>query len=208
MAPTYPDPVRTGAWGDVAIGAGFVVAATVEAAVTDHPSAGLLAFEIVGALCLSALVVRRRRPLLTMTVLAAAGVLGSVGTQLLWPEAPDSGGVWIFALMLASYSLGAYGHGPGVLVGVLAPLVVVTSADLASMNGWPRVNGMVFVTVFVGCSCRRPPAGWCGSAANGCGPCATSTSGSCGRSRSGRTRRCWPNDCGPWSGCSRAWSPG
>jgi signal transduction histidine kinase len=147
---SYPVQVRGVSRADVVVASCFVLAAVAEAVARDRTAPGLLIFEVTGALWLGCLAVRRTRPIVSITVLAMGGVLGSTTTQLFWPDATDNGGVWILALMLAAYSLGAHGSGPVVALGVLLPAVVVFSADLTSRSGWDRVNGMVFVTVFIG----------------------------------------------------------
>jgi signal transduction histidine kinase len=110
----------------------------------------LLVSDVVGALGLLSLAVRRHRPVLTLGVLAGLGVLGTALTPVLWPGAADNGGVWILALMLASYSVGAHASGRAAGLGLALPLLVVLTADLGSRTGWDRVSGIVFVTVFVG----------------------------------------------------------
>ena len=132
------------------VAVGFVLAAAVEAVVRHHDAPGLLAFDVSGALWLGSLAVRRRHPLVPIFAIACAGVLGTTVTALLWPEAADGSGVWIFAMLLASYSIGAHGAGRAVVLGVLLPLVVVGSADLTARSGWYRISGMLFATVFVG----------------------------------------------------------
>lgn len=134
---------------DVAVALGFVLAAVTEAVVRYHDTPSLLAFNVTGALWLSSLAVRRRRPLVPICVIAAAGLLGITLTALIWPDAPDGAGVWIFAMMLASYSLGAHAARRIVVLGVLLPLVVAVASDLTT-SGWARINGILFVTVFVG----------------------------------------------------------
>lgn len=135
---------------DLAVAVGFVLAAVGEALVRFHDMLGLLVFNAAGALWLGSLAVRRSRPLVPICVIASAGVGGTMATARLWPDAPDGAGVWIFALMLAAYSLGAHSSGRAVVLGVLLPLVVVVSADLTTRSGWPRISGIVFVTAFVG----------------------------------------------------------
>ena len=130
--------------------AGFVLAALAESVVRDHGTPGLLAFDVTGAPWLASLAVRRRHPLVPVCVIAAVALLGTTLTPLLWPEAGDGGGVWIIAMLLASYSLGAHGAGRVVALGVLLPLVVVVAADSTTRGGWDRVNGILFVTAFVG----------------------------------------------------------
>ena len=135
---------------DAGIAAVFVAAAVVQAVAVDHDVPGLAAFEVTGALWLSTLALRRQRPLVPICVIAALGVLGSVVTRLVWPDAPDAGGVWILALMLAAYSLGAHASGRVIVLGVLLPMLVVVSTDTTTRDGWARVSGILFVTVFVG----------------------------------------------------------
>jgi signal transduction histidine kinase len=129
---------------------GFVLAAVAEAVTRYHAMPGPLAFNASGGLWLGSLAVRRQRPLVPVCVIAVAGLLGTIVMALVWPDAADGGGVWILAMMLASYSLGAHGAGRSVVLGVLLPLVVVVGADWTTMSGWERVSGVLFVTVFIG----------------------------------------------------------
>ncbi len=135
---------------DAAVAVAFVLAAVAEAVAryTAHP--GQLAFTASGALWLGFLAVRRRRPLVSISGITAGGLLGSIATAALWPDAADGAGVWIVAMMLASYSLGAHRSGRVVVLGVVLPLLVVLAADLTTMSGWSRLSGVLFVTLFVG----------------------------------------------------------
>ncbi len=108
---------------DAAIATGFVLAAAAEAVALHRSTPGLLAFGGCGALVLAVLAVRRTRPVVTLCVLAVFGVIGTVAQAELWPDAEDSGGVWIFALMLACYSLGAHGRRRVLVLGGLLPLL-------------------------------------------------------------------------------------
>jgi signal transduction histidine kinase len=132
------------------VATGFVLAGVGEAVARYHATPGLLAFDATGALWLGSLAVRRRRPLVPMCVIATACVFGITLTALFWPKAGDGAGVWIIAMMLASYSLGAHSSGRLVVLGVLLPLAVVSVADSTARSGWDRVNGMLFVTALVG----------------------------------------------------------
>jgi signal transduction histidine kinase len=135
---------------DATVAACFVLAAAAEAVALQRSTPGLLSFDVLGALGLLSLAVRRSHPVVAACVIAAGGVVGTTTTAVVWPDAPDSGGVWILAMVLASYSLGAHRSGRAVLLGPLLPLVVVTSADLTTRSGWDRISGMVFVSLFVG----------------------------------------------------------
>ncbi|TXL61315.1 sensor histidine kinase [Aeromicrobium terrae] len=135
---------------DLVLAAGFVLAAVIESVVRFHATPGLLAFNVAGASWLFSLALRRRRPVVPICVITVAGVFGTVVVGLVWPGSPDGAGVWIFALMLAAYSLGAHGSGRSVILGALLPLVVVMFADVTTRTGWARVSGILFVTLFVG----------------------------------------------------------
>ena len=132
------------------VAAGFVLAGLAEAVVLHRHPPGLLAFTACGATLLSVLAVRRIRPVVPLCVIAAFAVLGSAIQSVFWSDAGDGGGVWLFALMFASYSLGAHGCGRVVVLGGLLPLLVGLAVDLPTMSGWALVNGVLFLTVFVG----------------------------------------------------------
>jgi len=133
------------------VAAGFVLAGLAEAVAMHRSTPGLLVFTACGALVLGVLALRRSRPLLPICVLAAFAVLGTTAQSVLWPdEGGGGGGVWIFALMYAAYSLGAHGRGRLVMLGGLLPLLVVVTIDLLTMSGWALVSGVLFVTTFAG----------------------------------------------------------
>lgn len=136
--------------GDAAVAAGFVLAAIAETVVLHHAAPGALALGLGGAPVLAVLAVRRSRPVLVLGVVAAFAVLGTVLQAALLPGADDGGGVWMFALMFAAYSLGAHGRGRWLLLGALLPLLVVLAVDVPTMAGWEMVSGVLFVTTFVG----------------------------------------------------------
>lgn len=135
---------------DVAVAAGFVVAGLGEAVALHRGTPALLAFVACGAPLLGILALRRSSPALPICVITAFATLGTTVQALLWPGADDGGGVWLFALMFASYSLGAHGRGRAVALGGLLPLLAGLAIDLPSMTGWTLVNGVFFVTTFVG----------------------------------------------------------
>ena len=132
------------------VAVGFMLAAVAEAVVRYHATPALLTFHASAAIGLGSLAVRRARPVVPMCVIAVSGVLGTTLTAALRPDTTDGAGVSILALMLASYSLGRYGAGRVVALGVLLPLLVVVAVDLTTRSGWDRISGILFVTVFVG----------------------------------------------------------
>jgi signal transduction histidine kinase len=135
---------------DAAVAVGFALVAVAEAVVRYRAVPGLLIFDASGAAWLLSLAVRRTRPVVTISALAVGGVVGSVVTLVVWPDAAGGAGVWILAMVLAAYSIGAHGADRVVGLGVLVPLLVVVAADATTRSGWDRVSGMLFVTVFVG----------------------------------------------------------
>ncbi|MFG2045567.1 sensor histidine kinase [Dactylosporangium sp. NPDC048998] len=137
---------------DAVVAAGFVLAGVAEAALVGHTGPGHLLLNVVGALLLAVLAVRRRRPVLAIAGVAVAGVLVAVVPHLVWPPAGAELTVPMLAFMVASYSLGAHALSRVVLwLGVLLPLGVVLAVDLtAMMRGWQLLNGVLFVTLFLG----------------------------------------------------------
>jgi signal transduction histidine kinase len=142
--------VRRASRVDAVVAVAFVAAAAAEAIALHRSVPGLVALHITGALWLGALALRRRMPLMTLAVICGAAVLGTVLSRLWWPDAPDGGGVWLFAIMLATYSVGVHSRGAALAAGALLPLTVALAADLTTRSGWPLVSGVVFITVFIG----------------------------------------------------------
>ncbi|KQX66165.1 sensor histidine kinase [Angustibacter sp. Root456] len=136
--------------GDLVVAAVFVLAALGEAVALHRQTPALLAFAAAGAPALGVLALRRVRPTLPIVVITALAAAGTTVQARVWPGASDSGGVWMLALLLSAYSLGAHGRGRVVMLGGLLPLGVVLVVDLPSMHGWSLVSGVAFVTAFVG----------------------------------------------------------
>jgi signal transduction histidine kinase len=135
---------------DVVPATGFVLAALVETWVLHRGSPALLALGVTGAPVLGVLAVRRTRPVVPICVVTAFAVLGSTVQAWLWPDTSNGGGVWLFALMFAAYSLGVHAEGPAGVLGGLLPLVAGLAIDVPTMTGWALVNGELFLTTFVG----------------------------------------------------------
>ena len=134
----------------MAVAAALVVAAAIEAVAVHRGEPGPTAMSLSGAPVLGVLAVRRTRPVLCLCVLTVFAVLGMIVQLIWWPGSDDSGGVWIFAMLLACYSLGRRARGRVLALGGLLPLTVVLCADLPTSDGWALVNGVLFVSVFVG----------------------------------------------------------
>jgi signal transduction histidine kinase len=134
----------------VAVAAGVVLAAAGESVAVHRSVPGLLAFELCGAPLLAVLALRRTHPVLPICVIAVFAVVGTAAQAALWPGAGVGGGVWLLALMFASYSLGAHGRGTVVLLGGALPMLVGLAVDVPTMSGWALANGIIFLTIFVG----------------------------------------------------------
>ena len=119
---------------DVVPAVGFVLAALAEAVALHSDTVGILALEVSGAPVLAVLAIRRTRPGAAICTIAAFAVLGSTVQAWLWPDAGNGGGVWLFALMFAAYSVGAHAEGRALLLGGLAPML----ARRSLMRGDPR----------------------------------------------------------------------
>ncbi len=135
---------------DAALAACFVLAAAAEAVAVHRDTPGLMVFALGGVPVLAVLAVRRSRPAVTVVAIATSAVLGTMVQVAVWPGTDDSGGVWVFALMLACYSLGAHARGRVLVLGGVLPLLIVLVADLPTMHSWELVSGIVFVTTFIG----------------------------------------------------------
>lgn len=133
--------------------AAFVLAGLAEAIALHRHTPGLMAFTACGAPLLSVLALRRIRPVVPLCIIAAFVVLGTTAQTVFWPDSSAGGGVWLFALMFATFSLGAHGHGHLLILGGLLPLLVGLAVDLPTVSGWALVSGVLFLTALSVC-CR------------------------------------------------------
>jgi Histidine kinase len=128
------------------------VAAAVEALIDAHGQPFLLAQGcLTGPLLGGLLLVRRKRPLLTMTVFTAAAVLGSVVQALaaLSEAGSPNQVVPLFFILVASYSLGAFGSRRDLLLGLPQPLAVVIVTDRLQPTGHSIAGAVAFFAVFL-----------------------------------------------------------
>ena len=133
--------------GDVLLAGGFAVAAAVEAAIRFDDNLGALFFGLGGAVAMAVLLVRRRHPLLAMTLFCGAGAAGTwVQARML--DSPDDSFVPVLALFVLSFALGAYAEARAVLWGAPQPVFLVVFVDLLE-PGQGLVGATVFVSVFV-----------------------------------------------------------
>lgn len=128
---------------------GFVVAAGIEAALRFHHQPGQLAENLTGALIFGCLALRRTRPLLTVSIIAGVFSAGSLIQAVFEPEQSGDAVVPIFALLVVSYSLGAYATRRQLLAGAWQPVVLVLIVDLTEASGNSLVSAAVFITLFI-----------------------------------------------------------
>ena len=135
--------------GDRALATGFVVAAAVEAAVRFHADPVPLAIAVSGSLTWATLVWRRTRPLLMIFIMASVSIIGSLLQVWLTPDGSADSGVAVVALLVASYSLGAYGSRRAVLLGAPVPALLIVAVDLLQPTDESLARAVPFAVVFV-----------------------------------------------------------
>jgi signal transduction histidine kinase len=133
--------------GDELLAGGFALGAAVEAALRFDGDVAALVVGLGGALAMGVLVLRRRRPVLAMSLFCLSGAGATwIQTRLL-----ASGGdafVPILTLIVLSYSLGAYAGRRALLLGCPQPVVLVVVVDLLE-PGEGVLGGAIFFSVFV-----------------------------------------------------------
>ena len=128
------------------------VTGAVEGFVDAHGQPFLLVQAcLIGPLLTGLLLVRRTRPLLTMSVFTAVAVLGTVVQALAGLSAAGSPAqvVPLFFILVASYSLGAFGSRRDLLLGLPQPLAVVVVIDRLEPVGQPVLGAVAFFAVFL-----------------------------------------------------------
>jgi signal transduction histidine kinase len=137
---------------DVLVALVVGVAGEVEGLIDAHGQPFLLVQGcLTGPLSAGLLLVRRKRPLLTMTVFTAVAIAGSVVQSHVVPAGAGSPNqvVPLFFIFVASYSLGAFGSRPDLLFGLPQPLVVVVVLDRLQRAGHPVLGAVAFFAVFL-----------------------------------------------------------
>ncbi|MGB6578917.1 MAG: histidine kinase [Streptosporangiaceae bacterium] len=136
-----------------ALVAGVVgVAAEVEALVEAHGQPGLLAQAAPSGFVLGGLLLfRRKRPLLAMTLFTVVAIVSTTVQTLVLPagERSPTQVVPIFAILVLSYSLGAFGSRRDLFLGLPQPLVAVVVNDLLQPTGNPIPGAVAFFAVFL-----------------------------------------------------------
>ena len=136
---------------DGVIALGFVAAAGIETVIRHPGNSVLIAMNAPGSILLGSLALRRTRPLLAVAILTAGAAVGTLLEVWLAPPQPGTADavVPVFALLLLTYSLGAYGTARELAIGAVLPLVLVVGIDLSEPSGYPLLGALPFFAVFV-----------------------------------------------------------
>ena len=136
---------------DVLIALAFITAAAVETVIRHRDQPALIAVDLPGALLYGCVAFRRRRPLLAISILAAGAALGTLFEVVVGPPRPGSAdaAIPIFAMLLLTYSLGAYGTVRELAIGSVLPLLLVLGIDLAEPTSNTIPGALLFFAVFV-----------------------------------------------------------
>ena len=137
---------------DVLVAGVVGVAGEVEALVEAHGQPGLLAQASPSGFVLGGLMLfRRKRPLLAMTLFTAVAIASTTVQTLVLPagERSPTQVVPIFAILVLSYSLGAFGSRRDLLLGLPQPLVAVVVNDLLQPTDNPIPGAVAFFAVFL-----------------------------------------------------------
>ena len=120
--------------------------------VEAHGQPGLVAQASPAGFVLGGLLLfRRKRPLLAVTLFTVVAIASTTVQVLVVPAADRSPNqvVPLFAIMVLSYSLGAFGSRRDLLLGLPQPLVVVVVNDLLQPSGNPIPGAVAFFAVFL-----------------------------------------------------------
>jgi len=137
---------------DALVAVVFGVAGEVEALIDAHGRPGPLASTALSGVVLGGLLLfRRKRPLLAMMLFTAAAIASTTVQTLVLParERSPNQVVPIFAILVLSYSLGAFGSRRDLLLGLPQPLVAVVVNDLLQPTGNPIPGALAFFAVFL-----------------------------------------------------------
>ncbi len=137
---------------DKLLALGFAAAGEIEAVRQAGRQPGGLAFAALSGPLLLPLAIRRSRPLLAVTLLTVFAASGSVIQALLAPAGPAGSGdtvVPILALLVAIYSLGAYGTQRELALGAIQPLLLIVVVDVLQPSGFSLGSALLFFAVFI-----------------------------------------------------------
>lgn len=153
---TYPRQVTVGSprrisSSDWMVAMLFIFASAVEAVVRHREQPALIVVDAAGALLFGCLVLRRVRPLLATAIFAAGAAAGTLTEVFVSPPAPGSADavVPVLALLLLTYSLGAYGTARELAIGSALPVLLVIAIDISEPTSNSLPGALLFFFVFV-----------------------------------------------------------
>jgi signal transduction histidine kinase len=132
---------------DVLLAGAFALAAAVEAVVRADGEVGALALGLGGAVAMCVLLVRRRHPLVAMSLFCVSGA-GATVIQARVLDGADDAFVPILALIVLSFALGAHGSRRDLAGGAFQPVALVALVDLLE-PGQGVGGALVFASTFV-----------------------------------------------------------
>lgn len=151
----YPLVVRSRLPAGVLLGLllalGFMFADFVEELLRLGGGTAGVSYAASNSLPLASVALRRSRPLLGLLLLTAVAAVTSL-VKALVPAVPLGSGdvtVPIVALLVMSYSLGAYGTGREVVLGVFQPLLLIVVVDLLAPGRHTLSGALPFFAVFI-----------------------------------------------------------
>jgi len=136
---------------DLLVALGFMLAAGIEQLVRRGNGSAGLPSATLACLPLASLTLRRSRPLLGLLLLVVLAAADSLARALIpgFPAGSTDVTVPILALLLLSYSLGVYGTGREVVVGIFQPLLLIVVVDLLGPGNHTLSSALPFFGVFI-----------------------------------------------------------
>jgi signal transduction histidine kinase len=131
------------------LAAGFAAGTAVEALWRAAERPPWLASDLIGALAMLLLLLRRTRPLAALSGYVATAVLGTLAQSLLPGPTAGTSILPIIALLVLTFSLGRYGGRRELALGVLQPVVLVVLVDVVDPTAGSTLDGVVFFALFV-----------------------------------------------------------
>lgn len=134
---------------DRLLAAGIVGAAAVEVLIRYHGRPMDLAINLPSALLWTALLLRRPRPLLMVAIIALLSIAGTALQVWRMPDEATNSAVAIIALLVVSYSLGAYASLRDLALGAALIIALIVGIDLLQPSNEPLGKAVPFATFFV-----------------------------------------------------------
>ncbi len=133
---------------DALLAVAFVVAATVESVLRDGWDPAQLALGLGGAVAMLVLLVRRRHPLVMVSLFCISGAVASVVQAWLGDTSSDAF-VPVVALIVMCYALGAHAGTKALALGAPQPILLIALVNLMDPGTEDVASGLVFASAFV-----------------------------------------------------------